>query len=114
MLIPPLILTQIPKCMLISESNCVIYKKPHFLSFLNERKEMLGGIATPRLLVILVIVLIISSYTSGAPRAKPVAPYFTPQWGDIPAKRWRIHPRPKAVAFCCRGKVPQINKGLGK
>jgi hypothetical protein len=32
-----------------------------------------------------------------------VAPYLTPQWGDIPAKRWRIHPRPKAVAFCCRG-----------
>ncbi len=21
-----------------------------------------------------------------APRAQPVAPYFTPQWGDIPAK----------------------------
>jgi hypothetical protein len=34
-----------------------------------------------------------------------VAPYFTPQWGDIPAKRWRIHPRPKAVAFCCRGEI---------
>jgi hypothetical protein len=29
---------------------------------------------------------------------------LTPQWGDIPAKPWRIHPRPKAVAFCCRGK----------
>jgi len=41
----------------------------------------------------------------GAPRAKPAAPYFTPQWGDIPAKRWRIHPRPKAVAFCCRGNI---------
>jgi hypothetical protein len=41
---------------------------------------------------------------SGAPRAKPVAPYPTSQWGDIPAKGWRIHPRPKAVAFCCRGK----------
>jgi len=25
-------------------------------------------------------------------------------WGDIPAKGWRIHPRPEAVAFCCRGK----------
>jgi len=33
-----------------------------------------------------------------------VAPYFTPQRGDIPAKRWRIHPRAKPVAFCCRGK----------
>jgi hypothetical protein len=41
----------------------------------------------------------------GAPRAKPVAPYLTPQWGDIPAKCWRIHPRPKAVASCCRGKT---------
>jgi hypothetical protein len=45
---------------------------------------------------------------SGAPRAKLVAPYFTPQWGDIPAKRWRIHPRPKAVAFCCRGKTFEV------
>jgi len=34
-----------------------------------------------------------------------VAPYFTPQRGDIPAKRWRIHPRAKPVAFCCRGKL---------
>jgi hypothetical protein len=33
-----------------------------------------------------------------------VVPYFTPQRGDIPAKRWRIHPRAKPVAFCCRGK----------
>jgi hypothetical protein len=22
-------------------------------------------------------------YSCGAPQAKPVAPYFTPQWGDI-------------------------------
>jgi hypothetical protein len=50
----------------------------------------------------------------GAPRAKPVAPYFTPQWGDIPAKRWRIHPRPKAVAFCCRGKKITWNLKLNK
>jgi hypothetical protein len=42
----------------------------------------------------------------GAPRAKPVAPYFTPQWGDISRlTSGRIHPRPKAVAFCCRGKI---------
>jgi hypothetical protein len=27
-----------------------------------------------------------------------------PERGDIPAKIWRIHPRPKAVAFCRRGK----------
>jgi len=33
-----------------------------------------------------------------------MAPFFTPKWGDIPAKRWRIHPRAKPVAFCCRGK----------
>jgi hypothetical protein len=33
-----------------------------------------------------------------------VVPYFTPQRGDIPAKRWRIHPLAKPVAFCCRGK----------
>jgi len=30
---------------------------------------------------------------------------LTPKRGDIPAKNWRIHPRPKAVAFCCRGKA---------
>jgi hypothetical protein len=34
-----------------------------------------------------------------------VAPYFTPQRGDIPAKGWRIHPRAKPVAFCYRGKL---------
>jgi hypothetical protein len=28
---------------------------------------------------------------------------LTPQWGDIPAKRWRMQPRPKAVTFYCRG-----------
>ena len=28
----------------------------------------------------------------GAPRAEPLGPYFTPKWGDIPAKRWCIHP----------------------
>jgi len=32
-----------------------------------------------------------------------VSPFFTPEWGDIPAERWRIHPRAKPVAFCCRG-----------
>jgi hypothetical protein len=46
-----------------------------------------------------------------------VAPFFTPEWGDIPAKRWCIHPRAKpvparrsalaflhaGVTFCCRG-----------
>jgi acetoin utilization protein AcuB len=37
-----------------------------------------------------------------------VAPYFTPQRGDIPAKRWRIHPRAKPVAFCCRGKREKV------
>ena len=31
---------------------------------------------------------------------------LTPERGDIPAKSWRIHPRPKAVAFCCRGEAP--------
>jgi len=48
-----------------------------------------------------------------------VAPFFTPKWGDIRAKHWRIHPRAKpvparrsalaflheGVAFCCRGKM---------
>jgi len=29
-------------------------------------------------------------------------------WGDIPAKGWRIHPRPEAVAFCCRGKSGEM------
>jgi hypothetical protein len=38
-----------------------------------------------------------------------VAPYFTPQRGDIPAKRWRIYPRAKPVAFCCRDKVLFFN-----
>ena len=33
-----------------------------------------------------------------------MAPFFTSKGGDIPAKRWRIHPRAKPVAFCCRGK----------
>ena len=35
--------------------------------------------------------------------AKPVAPYPTLMWGEIPATRWRIPPRPKAVVSCCRG-----------
>jgi hypothetical protein len=39
-----------------------------------------------------------------SPTGKARGTYFTPRWGDIPAKRWRIHPRPEAVAFCCRGK----------
>jgi hypothetical protein len=37
-----------------------------------------------------------------------VAPFFTPEWGDIPAKRWRIHPRAKPVAFCCRGEKLEL------
>ncbi len=41
----------------------------------------------------------------GAPRAEPVAPYFTPQWGDIPATRCGIPPRPKAVVYCCRDEI---------
>jgi hypothetical protein len=41
---------------------------------------------------------------SWSPTGKARGTHFTPQWGDIPAKGWRIHPRPKAVAFCCRGK----------
>jgi len=45
-----------------------------------------------------------------------MAPFFTPEWGDIPAKRWRIHPRAKPVAFCCRGeegqtKIPPFSRG---
>ena len=39
-----------------------------------------------------------------SPTGKARSPHFTPQWGDIPAKGWCIHPRPKAVVFCCRGK----------
>jgi hypothetical protein len=39
-----------------------------------------------------------------SPTGKARGTHFTPQWGDIPAKGWRIHPRPKAVAFCRRGK----------
>ena len=32
----------------------------------------------------------------GAPGAYPVATFFTPEWGDIRAKRWRMEaPRPK-------------------
>ena len=50
----------------------------------------------------------------GATRAKLVAPYFTPQWGDISRPlTGRIHPRPKAVAFCCRGKFFYEEKGSG-
>ena len=39
---------------------------------------------------------------NGAPQAKPVVPCPTPMWGDIPATRWRIPPRPKAVVSRCR------------
>jgi hypothetical protein len=39
-----------------------------------------------------------------SPTGKARGTHFTPKWGDIPAKHWRIHPRPKAVVFCCRGK----------
>jgi hypothetical protein len=36
-------------------------------------------------------------------------------WGDIPAKGWRIHPRPEAVAFCCRGNKPTLpGKAAGR
>jgi len=40
--------------------------------------------------------------TYEAPQAKAVVPYPTPIWGDIPATRWRIPPRPKAVVSYCR------------
>jgi hypothetical protein len=40
--------------------------------------------------------------TYEAPWAKPIVPSPTPMWGDIPATRWRIPPRPKAVVSCCR------------
>jgi len=29
-------------------------------------------------------------------------------WGNIPAKGSRIHPRPEAVAFWCRGKIETV------
>jgi hypothetical protein len=33
-----------------------------------------------------------------------VAPYVTPEWGDISRlTSGRIHPRGQHVAFCCRG-----------
>src|SRR4030043_316032 len=38
------------------------------------------------------------------PRGQRRGAWLTPERGDIPAKSWRIHPRPKAVAFCRRGK----------
>ena len=40
--------------------------------------------------------------TYEAPWAKPIVPSPTPMWGDIPATRWRIPPRPKTVVSCCR------------
>ena len=45
----------------------------------------------------------------GAPRAKPAVPFLTPTWGDIPATRWRIPPRPKAVVSCCRDEFSGLN-----
>jgi len=41
-----------------------------------------------------------------SPTGKARGTRLTPERGDIPAKSWRIHPRPKAVAFCCRGEAP--------
>jgi len=38
-----------------------------------------------------------------SPTGKARGTCLTPERGDIPAKSWRIHPRPKAMAFCCRG-----------
>jgi len=35
----------------------------------------------------------------------PWTPFLMPKWGDIPAKGWRVYPRAKPVAFCCRGKT---------
>jgi hypothetical protein len=40
-----------------------------------------------------------------SPTGKARGTERTPKRGDIPAKSWRIHPRPKAVAFCCRGEM---------
>jgi len=39
---------------------------------------------------------------NGAPRSRLAVPILTCLWGDIPAIRWCIPPRPKAVAACCR------------
>jgi hypothetical protein len=39
-------------------------------------------------------------FANGAPRSRLVVPFPTHMWGDIPAIRWRIPPRPKAVASC--------------
>jgi hypothetical protein len=44
----------------------------------------------------------------GVPRAKPVVPWPTPTWGDIPVTRWRIPLRPKAVVSCCRNDAPRF------
>ncbi len=41
-------------------------------------------------------------FANGAPRSRLVVPFPTHMWGDIPAIRWRIPPRPKAVVSCCR------------
>ena len=46
----------------------------------------------------------------GAPRAKPAVPFLTPTWGDIPATRWRIPPRPKAVVSCCRDEYQNLKQ----
>ena len=55
-----------------------------------------------------------SVVADGAPRAKPVVPFLTPTWGDIPATRWCIPPRPKAVVSCCRDeKVPPCLRRSG-
>jgi xanthine dehydrogenase iron-sulfur cluster and FAD-binding subunit A len=50
-------------------------------------------------------ILSVSDIDQWSHTGKARGTHFTPQWGDIPAKGWRIHPRPKAVAFCCRGKT---------
>jgi hypothetical protein len=73
----------------------------HLPSFQRTIKHCLLHIASP-----------VAGWYLWSPTGKPVAPYLTPQWGDIPAKCWRIHPRPKAVASCSRGESLQKSNFL--
>jgi hypothetical protein len=42
-----------------------------------------------------------------SPTGKALDTLLHAEWGDISRPlTGRIHPRPKAVAFCCRGKYP--------
>jgi hypothetical protein len=34
-----------------------------------------------------------------------MAPFFTPEWGDIAAKRWRIHPSRQKPGWLCAAGV---------